>query len=526
MRSITKVGIYCRLSIEDKDKLKNDDSQSIQNQKSMLRDYCKERDWEIYDIYCDDGYSGIDCSRPDFNRLLHDCEAGKINIVLCKDQSRFSRDTIIIEQYINDKFLEWGIRFIGVADNADTDSESYGTMRLFTSAYNEMYVKDISSKIRRTLAYKREQGQFIGSFAPYGYSIDPDDKHHLVVDEETALVVKMIFDMYVSGEGYRSIVQKLNDDGIVSPAEYKRQKGSKYINSNADSSNSKGLWTQSTIAAILRNEMYTGTLVQGKSHHISYKNKKRKKVEQADWVRIPDTHEAIIDTDTWSRTQERLNSHARVGKRSQELSPLSGKVKCAVCGRPMKRNIYYNKAKTIKYYGLQCATYKTGAMNCPNRSSISGLVLEQKILYELNVIVEQYCQADELQLIDIHSEHLKELEKKLSVLTERQSFAKDRLVKMYKDKLDGIISDQDFALFRNSLCDEEQEITERIEKAGRQIAECHERIENTEGQRAVIEKYTHFDKLDRMIADEFIDYIEIGMTDENGIREIHIHWKL
>lgn len=521
-----KVGIYCRLSIEDKDKLKNDDSQSIQNQKSMLRDYCRERDWEIYDIYCDDGYSGIDRSRPDFNRLLRDCETGNIDIVLCKDQSRFSRDTIVIEQYINDKFLEWGIRFIGAADNADTDSEIYGTMRLFTSAYNEMYVKDISSKIRRTLAYKREHGQFIGSFAPYGYSIDPDDKHHLVVDKETAPVVKMIFDMYVSGEGYRSIVQKLNNDGVVSPAEYKRQKGSKYVNGNADLSNSKGLWTQSTVAAILRNEMYTGTLVQGKSHHISYKNKKRKKVEQTDWVRIPDTHEAIIDTDTWSRTRERLNSHARVGKRSQELSPLSGKVKCTLCGRPMKRNVYYNKAKTIKYYGLQCATYKTGAMNCPNRSSISGLVLEQKILGELNTIVEQYCQADELQLVDIHSEHLKNLEKKLSVLTERQSSAKDRLVKMYKDKLDGIISDKDYALFRSSLCDEEQEITERIEEVGYQIAKCRERIKNTEGQRAIIEKYTHFDKLDRIIADEFIDYIEIGMTDENGIREIHIHWKL
>lgn len=521
-----KVGIYCRLSIEDKDKLKNDDSQSIQNQKSMLRDYCKERDWEIYDIYCDDGYSGIDRSRPDFNRLLRDCESGKINIVLCKDQSRFSRDTIVIEQYINDKFLEWGIRFIGVADNADTDSEIYGTMRLFTSAYNEMYVKDISSKIRRTLAYKREHGQFIGSFAPYGYCIDPDDKHHLVVDEETAPVVKMIFDMYVSGEGYRSIVQKLNNDGVVSPAEYKRQKGSKYVNGNADLSNSKGLWTQSTVAAILRNEMYTGTLVQGKSHHISYKNKKRKKVEQTDWVRIPDTHEAIINTDTWSRTQERLNSHARVGKRSQELSPLSGKVKCAVCGRPMKRNVYYNKAKTIKYYGLQCATYKTGAMNCPNKSSISGLVLEQKILAELNTIVEQYCQADELQLVDIHSEHLKELEKKLSVLTEQQSSAKDRLVKMYKDKLDGILSDQDYALFRNSLCDEEQEITERIEEVDYQIAKCRERIKNTEGQRAVIEKYTHFNKLNRTITDEFIDFIEIGMIDENREREIHIHWKL
>ena len=185
-----KVGIYCRLSIEDKDKLKTDDSQSIQNQKSMLRNYCNERNWEIYDIYCDDGFSGTDRTRPAFNRLISDCESGKIDIVLCKDQSRFSRDTIIIEQYINDKFLEWGIRFIGVADNADSDSEMYGTMRLFTSAYNEMYVKDISAKIRRTLSYKRENGEFIGSFAPYGYKIDPDDKHHLIVDKEAASVVK------------------------------------------------------------------------------------------------------------------------------------------------------------------------------------------------------------------------------------------------------------------------------------------------------------------------------------------------
>ena len=301
-----KVAIYCRLSIEDKDKAENDASASIQNQKAMLRDYCHERDWEIYDIYVDDGYSGIDRSRPEFNRMLRDCEKGYINIVLCKDQSRFSRDTVIVEKYINDKFLEWGIRFIGVADNADTDSEIYSTMRLFTSAYNEMYVKDISAKIRRTLVYKREQGQFIASFAPYGYQIDPEDKHHLVIDEETAPFVRQIFVMYISGAGYRAIVLKLNSDGIVSPTEYKRLKGSKYVNLNANTSNSRGLWTQSTVARILANEMYTGTLVQGKSHHISYKNKKRKQVEQADWIRIPNTHEAIIDAETWARTQARL----------------------------------------------------------------------------------------------------------------------------------------------------------------------------------------------------------------------------
>lgn len=521
-----KVGIYCRLSIEDKDKLKTDDSQSIQNQKAMLRDYCRERDWEIYNIYCDDGYSGIDRTRPAFNRLLQDCEAGKINIVLCKDQSRFSRDTIVIEQYINDKFLEWGIRFIGVADNADSDSEIYGTMRLFTSAYNEMYVKDISSKIRRTLTYKREQGQFIGSFAPYGYRTDPNDKHNLIIDEETAPNVKLIFDMYIQGNGYRKIVQELNSRGVPSPSAYKRQTGSKYVNCNADSSNSKGLWTQSTIASVLRNEMYTGTLVQGKSHHISYKNKKRKKVAENKWVRVPDTHEAIIDRETWERTQERLNSRTRSSRSSQELSPLSGKVRCAVCGRPMKRNVYYNKAKTIQYYGLQCATYKTGAMNCTNVKSISGKVLEEKIIEELNLIVEQYCQTDEIQLMDFHAEQITILENQLAKLKTQQNSANARLTKMYKDKLDGLISDKEYSMFRDILFTEEQEFSERIAELERQLEELSEKKSNIENQRAVIEKYTHFTKLDRTVADEFIDYIEIGEVSETGKREIFIHWKI
>ena len=521
-----KVAIYCRLSIEDQDKSGNDASASIQNQKSMLRSYCRERDWEIFDFYVDDGYSGIDRNRPEFNRMLRDCEARKIDIVLCKDQSRLSRDTVVIEQILNDKFLEWGIRFIGVADNADTNSEAYSTMRLFTSAYNEMYITDISTKIRRTLAFKREQGQFIGSFAPYGYKIDSDDKHHLVIDKKTAPVVRQIFGMYVSGDGYRRIVQKLNADGIVSPTEYKHQKGSKYVNLNADKSNAKGLWTQSTIARLLRDEVYTGTLVQGKSHYISYKNKKRKKVNQADWIRIPDSHEAIIDNETWTRTQERLSSNGRVGKRSQELSPLSGKVRCACCGRPMKRNVYYNKSKTIKYYGLQCATYKTGAMNCPNKTSISGLVLEKHILSELNAIVEQFCKAEDIQLLDIHSGQLRELERRLSILEERQKTAKERLLKMYKDKLDGILNDADYNLFRQSLSDEENNLAEQVTELLQKIADCRKRQENAEGQKALIEQYTHFDKLDRNIADEFIDYIEIGETCETGEREIHIHWKL
>ncbi|MBQ4465102.1 MAG: recombinase family protein, partial [Oscillospiraceae bacterium] len=514
--------IYCRLSIEDRDKQSGDNSQSIQNQKAMLCEYCKERGWDIFDIYIDDGYSGIDRNRPAFCRLLHDCEAGKVNIVVCKDQSRFSRDIVVIEQIINDRFLEWGVRFIGVADNADTESESYSTLRLFTSAYNEMYVKDISAKIRRTLAYKREQGQFIGSFAPYGYAIDPDDKHHLVPDPETAPVIRQIFRMYAAGEGYRRIVQALNAQGILSPSAYKQKKGSRYVNVNAQESASRGLWTQSTIARILTNEMYAGTLVQGKSHHISYKNKKRRKVAPDDWVRIPDAHEAIIDKDTWSQTQNRLQSHARVGKRSVELSPLSGKVRCAVCGAPMKRNVYYNKSKTIQYYNLPCATCKTGAMNCPNTKTVSGLVLERMIVEELNFIVARYCQSEDIELHDLRTEELQRLKKQLSDTEAQRNAAKQRLVSMYKDKLDGLLPDEDYRLFRESLTAEEAQLARQTQTLQMQLAECQARSESAESRRALIEQYTHFEKLDRSIAEEFIESVEVGMPDVQGEREIHI----
>ena len=526
MIAMPNVGIYCRLSIEDRDKSLNDPSASIQNQMAMLRDFCHEREWDIFDFYVDDGYSGVDPNRPDFRRLIKDCEDGNIDIVLCKDQSRFSRDTIIIEQYINDRFLEWGIRFIGVADNADTESETYSTMRLFTSAYNEMYVKDISAKIRRTLAYKRENGQFIGSFAPYGYLIDPTDKHHLIVDPQTAPVIKMIFDMYINGEGYRSIVMKLNSDGVVSPTEYKHRSGSKYVNCNAETSYSHGLWTQSTVSRILSNEVYTGTLVQGKSHSISYKNKKRKKVDPSDWIRTPNAHTAIIDNDTWIRSQERLNSHARVGKRSDELSPLSGKVRCAVCGRPMKRNVYYNKARTIRYYNLQCASYKTGAMNCQNTKSISGITLENAVLTELNSIIHLYCQFDKIRFNDMYALKVRQLESELAMLSERRVTAQNRLLSMYKDKLDGTISDEDFALFRQSLSDEEKVISAKADDVSRQISEYKKCICNAGIQQSVLDSFSHFDSLDRSVSDEFIDFIEVGECSEKCVREVHIHWKL
>lgn len=521
-----QTAIYCRLSIEDRNKPRQDPSQSIRNQKALLCDYCRQHGWDIFDIYIDDGYSGIDRSRPAWNRMLRDCENGAVDIVLCKDQSRFSRDIVVVEQILGERFPEWGVRFVGVADNADTADETYGTMRLFTSAYNELYVRDISAKIRRTLAHKREQGEFVGSFAPYGYAVDPDVPHHLVPDPEAAAVVRELFAQYAAGAGYRSIAQALNAKGIPSPAAYKQQRGSRYVNRNADRSHAQGQWTSSTIARILANEVYTGTLVQGKSHHISYKNKKRRQVPPADWVRIPHAHEAIIDDAVWQQAQARRQSHTRAGTCSQTVSPLSGKVKCAVCGSPMKRNVYYNKARTVRYYNLQCAACKSGAGNCPNSRTISGLALERSILTELRRMVAACCTPEDIELPDVQGEEIRRLEQHRVALEQAEQTAQARLLSMYKDKLDGHLTGAEYALFRAQLTAEAEKIAAGREAVQSRIAACRLAQEQPGTRMEQVAAYMRFAQLDRSIADAFLDTVEIGMPDETGVRDIQIHWKL
>ena len=198
-----RVGIYCRLSDEDRFKKdKNDDSESIANQKSMLLKYALNKNWEVVNVYSDDDYSGADINRPKFNELIKDCEDGKIDIVLCKTQSRFSRDMEIIEKYLHNKFIEWNVRFISIVDNADTSIESNKKSRQINGLINEWYLEDLSQNIKRSLKNKREDGLFVGSFAPYGYMKSSENKYKLVIDLVASKVVKDIFKMYENGYGY------------------------------------------------------------------------------------------------------------------------------------------------------------------------------------------------------------------------------------------------------------------------------------------------------------------------------------
>lgn len=514
------VAIYVRLSDEDRNKKsKGDESESIQNQKSMLTDFCRERNWEIYDIYNDEDYSGTDRNRPEFNRMLNDCESGRVNLVLCKHQDRFARDNEVINHYIHDKFLEWGVRFKSVIDNIDTDFDSTKKQSQILALTSEWYCEDTSKKVKSVLQHKREQGLFVGSFAPYGYAVDPKNKNHLVVDAVAAETVKKIFDLYATGSGYRKIVEYLNAQGIPSPTLYKKMNGSKFHNHNVQGSISEGFWTQSTIYNILRNETYIGTLVQGKSYHISYKNKKEKAVPKDKWIRVPSSHEAIIDEATWNKLQARFESRQRVSKITQELTPLSGKVKCAVCGKPMKR-------ESGKYPSYVCGTYKVGAMNCANIRRISCKHLEALLVQEINTQIRKYCHADKVTLLDKSKDKIQELTDALSKYTEQVKDKQTKMTRVYEDCIDNIISVEQYKVISQKLSEDIAELENRCENVQSQIKKAEDLRTQEADKKALIHKYLYVDKLTSEVVDDFIESVLIGEYEKGKDRKITINWKI
>lgn len=304
-----KVALYCRLSEEDRNKqFETDDSESIQNQKSMLTQYADTHGWEIYDIYSDDDYAGADRRRPEFNRLLNDAEAHKFDIVLCKTQSRFTRELELVEKYIHGLFPMWGIRFVSIVDNADTAVKGNKKSRQINGLVNEWYLEDMSENIKSVLTNRRMNGLHIGAFALYGYKKDPDQKGHLIIDEEAAAVVREVFTLFSQGYGKTAIARMLNDRGIPNPTEYKHLHGLRYQQPKRKNST---LWKYFAISDMLTNEIYIGNMVQGKYGSISYKTKINKPRPKEEWYIVRGTHEPIIDRELWDRVQAMIAQKAK-----------------------------------------------------------------------------------------------------------------------------------------------------------------------------------------------------------------------
>lgn len=518
-----KVAIYCRLSEEDKNKqLETDDSGSIQNQKAMLLQYATEQGWELYKIYSDDDYAGADRRRPEFNRLLKDAEQHKFDVVLCKTQSRFTRELELVEKYIHGLFPLWGVRFVSIVDNADTANKGNKKSRQINGLVNEWYLEDMSDNIRSVLTNRRQNGFHIGAFALYGYKKDPDQKGHLIIDEEAAAVVREVFTLFAQGYGKTAIARMLNDRGIPNPTEYKRLHGLRYQQPKMKNST---LWKYFAISDMLINEIYIGNMVQGKYGSISYKTKQNKPRPKSEWYIVKGTHEPIIDRELWERVQALIEQKAKpfsVGT----IGLFAGKARCANCGYVMCSSKSAPQ-RGSKHY-LQCSNRHVAKDACIG-SFISVDKLERLVIDELNRLSAEYLDKDELTQNIKFCSNLQGRKERLSAdLAACQKKATEYskgIRELYMDKVKGLISESDYANMSKGFVSERDRLQCVIADFDAQLTELDEKIAAGDNRRELMEHYTNLEHLTREIVEMLIDYISVGKRIP-GTRDvpIEIHW--
>jgi len=373
---IWRAALYTRLSREDGDKPESD---SIANQRALLESFAVQQpNLEVTGQYSDDGYTGTNFQRPDFERMIADIEAGKVNCVIVKDLSRFGRDYITTGQYLERWFPEHGVRFLAVNDHIDSEKGPYDLMLPFKNVFNEQYARDISHKVKSAMQTKQRQGAFIGAFASYGYRKDPQDHNKLLIDQVAAVTVRRIFDLYEQGNGKIRIAKLLNEEGIPCPSEYKKLNGDRYH--NGQKLGKTTYWTYATIHRMLKNQMYIGNMEQGRAPRQIMHGKARQ-LERSQWTVVEGTHEAIISRQQWERVQALLAKDTRSPSFEENISPFAGFLRCGDCGRAMSKT---NHPGGVYYC---CGSYKRYGPSACTRHGISQRELEQIVLDDLNKII-------------------------------------------------------------------------------------------------------------------------------------------
>ncbi len=432
------VGIYIRLSQEDKDKKYESDSESVINQKELLRSYVKNNNFNLCGEYVDDGYSGTNFDRPGFQKMLEDIKQKKINCVVVKDLSRFGRDHVMTGYYIETFFPENNIRFISILESYDSfKNQASNDSSTFIIACNDYYSKQNSIKIRNVLNDKRKNGKFIGSQPCYGYMRDPLDKGHLIPNPETAPIVKKIFKWRAEGIGPTEIATRLNNMNVPTPAGYKKTNYSSRL-IDRDS------WNISTVKKILSNRIYTGDMVQHTQTKVNYKSKKKITLDESLWVIVEDTHEPLVDKETFKY----VNSLGKRKTRNYSLKTarpkriLEGKIFCKECGNRL--SVYYRKK--LDYWSINCNRYSRD----PKRGRCSSHFypydyLEEQILEQFNNSVSTFIK--ELDVEELNNEVQKnvhreteDIDKKINDLLKEKEQIMNKLSTLYSDRCNNIIS--------------------------------------------------------------------------------------
>lgn len=509
-----KIGLYIRLSREDGDDL---ESESISNQRSLLSGYLKANNLVAVDEYVDDGFSGGNFDRPGFKQLIRDIEAKKINCVITKDLSRLGRDHIETGSYVERYFPEHNIRYIAVNDDIDTFYESSGSdMMPFRLSMNDMYAKDISKKVRSSLLTKKKEGQFCGSSPPYGYMRDSEDKHKLVPDPKTAPIVKQVFDLYINGYGSCAIAEILTREKVPTPVMIKCSE--KAIN-KADHPE---IWKHSSVNNILKNKVYTGCLIQHKVQNVSYKSKKRRKVPKSDWCIKENTHEAIVDIETYNLAQKIRNKSNNYSedRRNIEYS-LSNLVYCKDCGSSMA--ISYDKKRDR--VTMNCTNYrKFSKYGICFSHYINYDKLEKTIYDKIGRITEQYKKDKEEFIKILKSEYIdprEELKNKIKSIKVQIENLKRKQDSLYDDKFNGVIDAQVYKRLFDNTQNEIDGLNERLVSYEKELSEINDGADSYEDYLQIVECFLDMESPTKDMLHRIIDKIYI--TED---KKVEIHYKI
>ncbi len=534
-QTIYKTAFYMRLSKDDENR-GEDESQSIRNQRKVLQEFAKRQNLTVVGEYVDDGYSGTNFDRPDFRRMIADIEAGYINCVITKDFSRLGRNSARGLDYIDEWFPKHGVRYISVIEGYDSFNLTGGAamtapMMLFMG---EMYARDISSKIRASLSGKMQNGEYISAFAPYGYKKDSANKNHLVVDWEVAPIVQKIFEMAANGHAPQEIAEYLNSKGVATPAVYRCLKRP-YLDVDAYSTRKE--WTSGMICKMLKNEVYLGRTVHGKTRKVSFKSKESVNNPRNAWIRVDGTHEALISEEIYNLVRNRSVSRRSKPNKGFE-NVFSGIAKCADCGRNMSTAPSRKKGST---YNLCCGGYKHyNSKECSNHF-IDYDLLYDAVLKELQgwlslseedkkeIVSDLEAEEKQLQQERANSSGLQSLEQ----LEAEKAKTGTLVQKLYEDYAFGRVS----AVMYENLS---KGYEERLTSLERSINELKQRFVVDTAKRdaytdffALLDEVTEVKELTKPLLRKLIDRIEVEQgyyeRDENGKRikkqKIRIYYK-
>ncbi len=525
MPDMYDAALYLRLSRDDiEDGSVKTESDSIANQRELLRSFVKSQpDIQIFDIYVDDGYSGGNFDRPEFKRMTKDIESGKVNCVIVKDLSRFGREYIEAGRWIEKIYPALNVRFISVTDQFDSNTADFSEKSFVVPVknfLNESYCRDISGKVRSHQKIKREKGEFIGAFAPYGYRKDSENKNRLVVDAEAADVVRKIFAWKMEGFSLGAIAEKLNERQVLSPKAYKKASGENYNSGFRGTDTPK--WSAVQIKRILTNEVYIGNLVQGRQERISYKVKKRLNKPETEWARVKDTHPAIIKQSEFEVVQKLLQYDGRASKTAEHASFFSGFVFCGDCGTPMIRRVNRYKDREKAFYICQTKN-KGGACT---RHSVSEEVLKKIVLKEIQTYTALFADyeriMDELQKMKIDYEQVVHYDMQIAKLQSEYSRYYGLRASLYDDLKEGLLSKEEFDEFRESYGKKCEELNRRIEKQKEQVKQMFENGVSAAVQLEDWKKSLELKELDRILLALTVDKIYVY---ENKRLEIHLRYE-